>query len=83
MRDNIYVAMNNSREEESDDELMEMVSLFLITRRKRLRGNEKKKLPRRKPRFWIRSIFQLRSEFGEYHRLIKELRECDREYFFR
>ena len=49
MRDNIYVAMSNSREEESDDELMEMLSLFIITRRKRLRGIEKKKMPHRKP----------------------------------
>ena len=56
MRDNIYVSMSNSREEESDDELMEMLSLFIITRRKRLRGIEKKKIPHRKPRFWIRSI---------------------------
>ena len=63
----------------SEDELIEMASLLLIMRRRR----KIEKNPRRAPRFWIRQIFVLREEYGEYHRLIQELREGDREYFFR
>ena len=50
-------------------------------RRKRI-GKIEKNI-RRAPRFWVRQIFLLREEYGEYHRLIQELREGDREYFFR
>ena len=62
---------------------MEMASLLLIMRRSRKRRGKIEKNPRRAPRFWIRQIFLLRDEYGEYHRLIQELREDDREYFFR
>ena len=67
----------------SEDELMEMASLILIMRRRRKRRGKIEKNPRRAPRFWIRQIFLLREEYGEYHHLIQELREGDLEYFFR
>jgi hypothetical protein len=69
--------------EDSEDEFMEMVPLLLIMRRKRKRKHKKKKITRRNARFWVRKIFQFREEYGEYHRLIQELREGDRENFFR
>ena len=68
--------------EDSDEEMMDMLSLLLITRRRRKRKNVKKK-HRQKPRFWVRPIFQLREQHGEYHCLVQELRRGDREYFFR
>ena len=61
---------------------MEMASLLLIMRRRRKRRGKIEKNPCRASRFWIRQIFLLREEYGEYHRLIQELREGDREYFF-
>ena len=69
--------------DDSEDELMEMASLLLIMRRRRKRRGKIEKNSRRDPQFWIRQIFLLREEYGEYHRLIQELREGDREYFFR
>ena len=69
--------------DDSKDELMEMASLLLIMRRRRKRRGKIEINPRRAPRFWIRQIFLLREEYGEYHRLLRELREGDREYFFR
>ena len=69
--------------DDSEGELMKMVSFLLIMRRRRKRRGKIEKNPRRAPRFWIRQIFLLKEEYGEYHRLIQELREGDREYFFR
>ena len=68
---------------DSEDEIMGMASLLLIMRRRRKRRGKIEINPRRAPRFWIRQIFLLREEYGEYHRLLRELREGDREYFFR
>ena len=68
---------------DSEDELLEMASLLLIMRRRWKRRGKIQKNPRRAPRFWIRQIFLLREEYGEYHHFIQELREGDREYFFR
>ena len=68
---------------DSEDELMKMASLILIMRGRRKRIGKIEKNIRRAPRFWVRQIFLLREEYGEYHRLIQELREGDREYFFR
>ena len=70
--------------EDSEEEFIETISLLLILRRKRKRRrDEKNKRTRQKHRFWVRDIFKLREEYGEYHRLVQELREGDREYFFR
>ena len=62
---------------------MGMASLLLIMRRRRKRRGKIEKNPRGDPPFWIRQIFLLREEYGAYHRLIQDLREDDREYFFR
>ena len=69
--------------DDSQNELMEMASLFLIMRIRRKRRGKIEKNPRLAPRFWIRKFFLLREEYGECHRLIQELREGDREYFSR
>ena len=68
---------------DSEDELMQNASLLLIMRRRRKRKGKAEKNPRRVPRFWIRQIFLLREEYGEYCCVIQELHEGDREYFFR
>ena len=62
-------------DEESEDRLMEMTALLLVSRRKRKQNQRKVKKARKKPRFWIRDIF--------LYSLITELRDWDREYFFR
>ena len=68
--------------EGSDEEMMDMLSLLLTMRKRGKRKNAKKK-HRQKPRFWVRPIFQLREQYGEYHCLVQELRRGDQEYFFR
>ena len=67
--------------EDSNEEMMDMLSLLLIMRRRRKRKNAKKK-HRQKPRFWVRPIFQLREQHGEYHCLVQELRRGDQECVF-
>ena len=66
--------------DDSDED--ELLLLFLL-RRRRKRRTLRRKLTRAPPRFWVRNIFQKREQLGEYHRLIQELRNEDREYFFR
>lgn len=62
-----------------DEELL----LLLLRRRRRRRRIRASKFNRATPRFWVRKIFQRREEYGEYHHLVQELRNEDREYFFR
>ena len=69
--------------DDSEDELMEMASLLLIMIRRRKRWGKIEKNLRRAPRFWIRQIFLLREEYGEYDLLIQEVRKGDPEYFCR
>ena len=66
-------------EDVSDEELL----LLLLLRKRRRRRKRKRITIRAAPRFWVRSIFQRREVFGEYHHLVQELRKEDREYFFR
>ena len=54
-------------------------NLFALLVLIRLRLQQK----RRKHRFWVRRIFQLRERYGAYHTLVQEMRLFDREYFFR
>ena len=49
-----------------DEELL----LLLLLRRKRKRSLRKKKTRRSSPRFWVRSIFEKRKKFGEYHHFL-------------
>ena len=53
-----------------------MLLLWYRLRKKRL---EKKK--RRK--YWVRPIFLRRKVHGQFHQMLTELREGDREYYFR
>ena len=61
----------------------ETLLLLLLRRRRKRKILEQKESERASPKFWVRPIFKKREEFGEYHRLIDELRHGDREYFFR
>ena len=64
------------------DGLEEEILLLLLLRRRRKRRILRRKQTRAKPKFWVRSIFKKREKLGEYHRLVQELRNEDREYFF-
>ena len=57
--------------------------LTLILSAYTLIRQKKKRVKRKKHRFWVRAIFQQREELGLYHRLVQELRLHDREYFYR
>ena len=66
-----------------DDCVEEELLLVLLLRRRRKKRVEITNALRSKPRFWIRDIFLKREELGEFHRLVQELKNGDREYFFR
>ena len=69
-------------EEYFDENLL--LLLFLLLKVTKLRKSKCKKNIRRRPtKFWVRNIFLKREELGEYHHLIQEMRNDDREYFFR
>ena len=56
----------------------------LVKRRQRLRTQRQHEENRRRlPRYWVRPSFQKREQFGCFHTLFQELRENDRENFFR
>ena len=56
---------------------------ILVRRRKRRRLQVGEAIRRRLPRYWVRPSLQKRKEQGCFHTLFKELRENDRENFFR
>ena len=58
-----------------DNILEDDLLLLLLLRRRR-----KKRIFRV---FWVRNIFRKHEELGEFHRLVQELRNENREYFFR
>ena len=68
-------------DDESFDEEILLLILLRRRRKRRIKQEIRKKCIKR--RFWVRPIFQHRDELGEYHRLVQELHERDREYFFR
>ena len=53
---------------------------ILVKRRHRRQAQDGK---RRLPRWWVRPYLRKREELGVFHTLFQELREDDREYFFR
>ena len=53
------------------------VLLLPILRRRLQQAKEK-----RTSRFWVRDIYKLRKERGEFHCLVKEAALFDHEYFF-
>ena len=60
-----------------------LLLLFLLLKVRKLRKSKCKKNNRRRlSKFWVRNIFKKREELGEYHHLIQEMRNNDREYFF-
>ena len=63
--------------------LKEKLLLLLLLRRRRRKRILLKSCSRSAPRFWVRKIYEKREAFGEYHRLVQELRNEDREYYFR
>lgn len=60
-------------ESSSDEEELELV-LFLALRRRRRR---------KKRSMWVRPIFRLRRQQGEYHNLLQEIRLSDPDSHFR
>ena len=68
-----------------DNDLLEEKLLLLLLYKNRWRQRAQRAFQRcrAKPRFWVRQRFSKREESGEYHCLIQELKNGDREYFFR
>ena len=56
----------------------EEVLLFLLLRRRRRR--QKRKTKGKKPKFWVRDIFRQREQYGEYSKLVQELKTGDRAF---
>ena len=56
--------------------------MLLLRRRRRRRRRRLAALPNT-PKFWVRDIFLRREELGEFHTLVQEMRNSDRESFFR
>ena len=65
-----------------DDFLEDDLLLLLLLRRRKKRAL-RRALKRTKRMFWVRNIFRKCEKLGEFHRLVQELRNEDREYFFR
>ena len=70
-----YITLNK---EFFDENLL--LLLLLLKFRKLRKSKCKKNILRRPPKFWVR---KKREEFGDCHYLIQEMRNNDREYFFR
>ena len=67
-----------------DDFLEDNLLLLLLLKKKRRKKRAlRRALKRTKRMFWVRNIFRKRKELGEFRRLAQELRNKDREYFFR
>ena len=64
----------------TDVVLIIWIMIFILRRRRRRSLLSKK---RKKKRFWVREIFRRRETQGDFYNLVKELRLCDREYYFR
>ena len=61
-----------------EDTAEEEALLFLLLRRRRKRQKLKKK--RKKLRFCVRDIIRQRKQYGEYGRLVQELKTGDRKF---
>ena len=61
-----------------DDFLEDDLLLLLLLRRREKRAF-RRALKRTKSMFWVRNIFRKCVELGEFHRLVQELRNEDRE----
>ena len=62
----------NPNEADSDEEIEEILLLYWYSTKRKVKG---------KRRWWVHDIIQKRKEYGEYHRLVKEL-ELDEERFY-
>ena len=59
-----------------------LAAVILLLRRRCRRRRSLAALPT-PPKFWVRDIFEKREELGEFHTLVQEMRNSDRESFFR
>ena len=59
----------------SEEEELAALAFILI--------DEEKRKKVRKHRFWVRKIFRERERQGAFNNLLRELRQGDREYFFK
>ena len=64
-----------------EDIIEEDMLLFLLLRRHCRR--QKRKTKHKKPKFWVRDIFRQIEQYGEYSRLVQELKTGDRSFFYR
>ena len=55
---------DESNFDDSENELLKMLSMVIMMRRRRKKNKLTKKKKRKAPRFWIREIFNLRAEYG-------------------
>ena len=66
-----------------DGFLEDDLQLLLLLRRSRKKRALRRALKCTKRMFWVRNIFRKHEELEEFHRLVQELQNEDREYFFR
>ena len=60
-----------------------LAAIMLLLRRRRRRRRLAAATNPTPPRFWVREIFLKREQLGEFHTLVREMRNSDRECFFR
>ena len=60
-----------------------LAAMLIIFRRRRRRRQLQMAYTRCPPAFWVRDIFLKREQLGEFHTLVQEMRNGDRESFFR
>ncbi|KAL9976790.1 hypothetical protein ACROYT_G014124 [Oculina patagonica] len=63
-----------------DDVILLLLLFILIRRRKRRRSGRRQEVRKRK--CWVREIYPLREQKGEYANLVRELQSSDRELFY-
>ena len=67
-------------EEENEEALL----LILILLRRRRRRKAERQPEKRRRCCWVREIFTIkRKQQGDYHNLVLEMRQADREFYFR
>ena len=60
-----------------------LAAVILLLRRRRRRRRLLAAAVPTTPQFWVRDIFCKREQLGEFHTLVQEMRNSDRECFFR
>ena len=64
---------NMADKEESDSDIEEVVLLYIYNKRRKAR--------RRARKYWVHDLLLQRSQFGEYHHLVKQLFSYEDKFF--